>query len=317
MAVRFPAISRAVDPPEREVNYLFDHLTECCRHGQGQGELWYPNGVAIDSDTNQIYVTEGCYTHERNPKSVGHHANFTRVSIFAETGVFLEAFSHKIMECAYGIAIHKGNVYVTDMQKDMLLRFKIKRNFCLAGWLGGRGSGNGQFNSPRQLTVSSDGFVLVTDYGNDRIKILDSNLFYQRHISHDSMRSPCDVKVTSDEVFVLCQTFDLSPSVKIFSYSGNLIRSIITDRQIFHYNPRFFCLDADSNLLLNNSTNDEIQIFSREGTLLHPISTRIFYGMYQSHLYKEPAGIVLTNNLKLAFVCKDHANRLQIYSMST
>ena len=244
MAVLFPTISRALDPPEREVNYLFDHLTNCCLFGQNLGELWHPNGVAIDSDTNQIYVAEGYFP------GIVYYRNLTRVSIFSETGVFQKSFSHKLMKCAYGIAIHRGNVYVTDREKHMVFHFKIKRQFRLVAWLGGRGSRNKQFNDPRQLTVSTDGFLLVTDRENHRIKILDGNLRYQRHISHHSMRYPCDVKVIPDEVFVLCQT---SPSVLIFSYSGQLIRSLITHLATGNLGsyPRYFCLDSCSNLLIS------------------------------------------------------------------
>ena len=297
MAVRFPTISRAVDLPEREVNYSFDHLTYCCKSGKGLGELWHPNGVAIDSDTNQIYIAEGAHYHD-----------FPRVSIFTETGVFLKAFSHKNMKCAYGIAIHKGNVYVTDRIKHMVFHFEIKREFRLVAWLGGRGSRNKQFNDPRQLTVSTDGFIWVTDFGNNRIKILNGNLHYQRHISHHSMIRPCDVKLTPDEVFVLCQT---SPSVKIFSYSGKLIRSLITHHQInLSLYPQYFCLDSCSNILHCDHGCHKIKILSKEGTLLHTLEE----AGDQVGLIKYPRGITLTNNQKLIYVSTHINSSLQIYS---
>ena len=136
MSVRFPTTLRTVDTPERDFDYSFDHLTQCCSSGKRLGEFWHPCGVAIDSDTNQIYVTEGDFYR------CGYIPNLTRVSIFSETGVFLKAFSHKLMKCAHGIAIHKGNVYVTDREKHMVFHFKIKRLFRFVAMLGGKGSGN-------------------------------------------------------------------------------------------------------------------------------------------------------------------------------
>ena len=231
--------------------------------------------------------------------------------IFSETGVFLKSFSHKNMKYAYGIAIHRGNVYVTDSGKHMVFHFKIKRQFRLVAWLGGRGSGNRQFNHPRQLAVSTDGFIWVTDFENDRIKILNGNLHYHRHISHHSMIRPCDVKVTQDEVFVLCQT---SPSVKIFSYSGKLMQSLITHHStsIYDFYPWYFCLDANSNLFVSDSRSHQIQIFSKEGTLLHTLGE--VWEQNQVRLFKNPSGIVLTNSSKLVFVCEHNNYRMQIYS---
>ena len=170
------------------------------------------------------------------------------------------------MKVPYGIAIHGDNIYVTDMRDHSLFHFKVEAGFCRVATLGGSGSGIGLFNEPRQLAVSTNGDVFVTDRINNRVQILDSELHYQRHISHLSMKLPIDVKLTPDEVFVLCQC---SPCLKVFSYTGDLIRSLFTHGSIRMQviNPIFFCLDTDGNLLLCDCEDHQIKIFSKEGIL--------------------------------------------------
>ena len=150
---------------------------------------------------------------------------------------------------------------------------------------------------------------MVTDYENNRIKVLDGNLRYQRHISHHSIICPCDVKVTSDEVFVLCQT---SPRLKVFSYTGDLIRSMFTlvDPGVYGDSPLSICLDAKSNLLLINYLYSKIKIFSKERILLYTFinsddGVRIF---------GYPHGIALTNNQKIIIISLNMKYCIQILS---
>ena len=96
MADRFPDIPQTVSTAETRIDYSFEYLTACVWEGHAQGELFYPHGVAVDSHNNQIYVTEGFYIMKRCV------ANFARVSIFSETGEFLNTFSHPRMKVPYG-----------------------------------------------------------------------------------------------------------------------------------------------------------------------------------------------------------------------
>ena len=168
MAVRFPDIPQTVDHAETRINHLFGHLIACVKVGRAPGELSYPKGVAIDSNSNHIYVAEGFYLGE------GNTDNIARVSVFSETGEFLNTFSHQYMKHPYGIAVHRDNVYVTDQFEHFVFHFKVEANFRLVGRLGGIGSGIGQFNDPRQLAVSTNGDLFVTDRNNSRVQILDS-----------------------------------------------------------------------------------------------------------------------------------------------
>ena len=90
MEDRFPDIPQTVSTAETHIDYLFGHLTACVKEGVNPGKIFYPHGVAVDSHNNQIYVTEGLYLME------GFVSNFARVSIFAETGEFLNTFSHDL-----------------------------------------------------------------------------------------------------------------------------------------------------------------------------------------------------------------------------
>ena len=303
MAVHFPDIPQTVDPAETQVNYSFDHLIACINQGRAPGELWYPRAVAIDSNNNQIYVAEGLFLWEGNPY------NIARVSIFSETGEFLNIFSHPDMKWPWGIAIHRDSVYVTDIERHSIFHFKAEADFLLAARIGDRGSVIGQFDEPRQLTVSTNGDIFVADFCNNRIQIFDSNLHYQRHISHHSLRKPLDVKLTPEEVFVLCET---SPCIIVFSLTGDLTRSLIlhSDIGMQDCNPSFFCLDANCNLLLSDRLNLQTRIFSKEGTLLYTFGQ---FG-HKVGISLLPQGIAITNNLKLVIVSRNIYYSLQIYS---
>ena len=303
MANRFPDFPQTVDPAETHINYCFDHLIACVEKGQAPGELWNPNGVAIDSNNNQIYVTEGYY---------GFRDSFARVSIFSETGEFLNSFSHRDMKYPYGIAIHRDNVYVTDVVEDSVFRFKVATHFLLVARVGGRGSGIGHFNYPVQLAVSTNGDVFVADFYNNRVQILDFNLHYQRHLLLHYSTQPRDIKLTQDEVYILCNKNHssyrpFSPCIKVFSYSGVLIRSLITCGHDIN-RPSFFCLDANSNLLLRDDF--QIKIFSKEGTLLHTLGE----DGHGVGMFENIRGIALTENRKLIVVSQNSRHSLQIFS---
>ena len=203
-------------------------------------------------------------------------------------------------------------MYVTDIRDHSLFHFKVEAGFRRVATLGGRGSGIGLFNDPRQLAVSTNGDVFVTDRNNNRVQILDSELHYQRHISHHSMKLPIDVKLTPDEVFVLCQC---SPCVKVFSYTGSLMRSLITFGSIVVQviNPSLFCLDTDGNLLLCDNCDYQIKIFSKEGILIQTLGK---YG-FEAGMFRHLQGISLINNLKLVVVSRHRRYSLQIYSSSS
>ena len=160
----------------------------------------------------------------------------------------------------------------------------------------------GQFNCTSRLTVSTNGDVFVADYGNHRIQILDDSLHFHRFITHLAMKHPRDVKL-----YVLC---DDSPCILVFSHAGGKIRSLITQGSGMQIGlAYFFCLDRKHNLLISDCGNNQIIIFSKEGTHLHTIGEP----GNEVGMFRYPKGIILTKSLKLTIVSWNNNYALQIY----
>ena len=166
--------------------------------------------AAIDSDTNNIYITD-----------------LKRVNIYSESGEFIDSFRHSSMIRPCGITIHNDNIYIIDIGVDSLIHFKIATDIHFVTTVGRRGTAFDEFRDPRQLAVSTtNGDIFVADTHNNRIQILDSYLRFKRRIYHESIRYPCDVKLTLNEVYILAE--DGYRGVRVFTYAGEWIRSLIT-----------------------------------------------------------------------------------------
>ena len=274
-----------------------DHLTAIGKRGKTPGQLYNPRGVATDPATNCIYVVEGGFF------------NSAHVSIFSEWGECLNRYTHEDMKSLCGIAIHRDNMYVTDTRVHAVFHLKIEVEFRLVSRLGSRGSGIGQFNSPCQISISTNGDVYIADTNNNRIQILDNSLHPIRVLRHPSMHSPYDVKLTTEEIYVLSS--DDSPCVHVFNYTGHKIRSLITCGEGMQVTrPDFFCLDIDNKLIISDCLAHQIKIFTNEESLLHTIGER----GHQIGMFYYPHGLALTSNLKLITVSCNHNCGLQIFS---
>ena len=262
--------------------------------GSAPGELYLPQGVAIDENTGYMYVAEGFAS---------------RVSVFSETGDFLNTFSHQGMNLPWGIALHRDNIYVTDSMSDAVFHFKMEQQIRHVATFGsGKGSSDEQLSHPRSLTVSTDGDVLVAELNNHRIKILDQSLRHKRHVTHQSMKNPRDVKLTRDEMYVLCVS---SPCILVLSHAGEMTRSLVTRGDEMQMSVAwFFCLDAEQNLLISDDGAHDVKIFSKDGTYLHTVGQE---GHARGMLY-QPMGIALTRDLNLVIVSNNSNFGLQIFS---
>ena len=262
------------------------------KEGSTPGKLFLPQGVAIHEETHQIFV-----------------ANYgrDRVEIFSEIGEFISQLSASELSYPYGIAIHGDSLYVSCTGDHTVSQFSLIE-MCRVRWIGGKGSNNGQFNYPRQLTTDLIGRVFIADCYNNRICIHDPDLSHLRNITHQSISRPYDVKVSRDCLYVLCPLNN--PCMIVLTLEGDMLHSFITRREGMDVSrPHFFCLDHLNNFVLSDSVSHSIRVFSPEGNLLHTIGRE----GHQPGMFSNPTGVAVTPNGRLICMSQNRNYGLQIF----
>lgn len=171
--------------------------------GSGEGELYYPRGIAIDSfdnvyvaDTNnhriQKFSSSGTYlaqwpcTYVRYLAVDGFDAVYalrgssSYIHKYTSSGIYLTewgTYGSAAGQFDYpnGIAADKlvNAIYVNDTSNERIQKFNPEGVYQL-DW-GSLGDGTGQFHQSYGIAVDGDGNVFVTDSGNDRIQKFNSS----------------------------------------------------------------------------------------------------------------------------------------------
>ena len=279
-----------------EVSVYVPHYATCHapvvatgKEGRAPGELNWPLGVAIHEETHQIFVANRLNN---------------RVEIFSETGEFFHQLG---VSYPWGIAIHGDSVYVSCWGDYTVSKFSLTE-LCLVRRIGGRGSDNGQFESPHQLTTDPIGRVFIADTGNHRICIHDPDLNHLRNITHPSMSEPWDIKVSRDRLYVLCPD---NPCLHVLTLEGDKLHSLITcgeGMDVIY--PDFFCFDSLNNFVLSDYKSHSIRVFSPEGNLLHTIGRE----GHEQGMFYDPEGVAVTPNGRLVCVSGNVRYGLQIFN---
>ena len=182
------SISRLVEIIEAPVNvprYATCHtsIVATGEIGKAPGMFLLPHGVAIHEETHQIFVA--------------NNGN-DRVDVFSETGEFISQLGDGQLSRPYGITIHGDSIYVSCQSVHTVSKYSLIE-MCRVRRIGGKGSSNGQFNEPGQLTTDPIGRVFIADTWNHRICIHDPDstisVTSRFHSCHDHLMSKYHVTV--------------------------------------------------------------------------------------------------------------------------
>jgi NHL repeat-containing protein len=134
------------------------YLTQWGSYGSGNGEFYYPLGVATDA-AGDVYVTDQVNQRIQKFTSTG-----TYLTQWGSPGSGDGQFDHP-----NGITTDAaGDVYVTDYNNHRIQKFTGTGTY-LTQW-GSLGTGDGQFDHPNGVTTDAGGDIYVADAGNNRIK---------------------------------------------------------------------------------------------------------------------------------------------------
>jgi sugar lactone lactonase YvrE len=100
--------------------------------------------------------------------------------------------------------VPSGDVWVVDKLNNRIEKFNSKGEYL--GKFGSQGTGNGQFNFPRAITVDGEGNLWVADAGNHRIEKFSSSGEYLDKFESLSLEIPSGIAVSAGgNVFVTDQ----------------------------------------------------------------------------------------------------------------
>ena len=298
MSDRYPSVSQIIYPVETRFEQepvgvpeytKFQAATIVAgKEGLAPGELCLPLGAAIEETTHQIFVVNSVNS---------------RIEIFSETGENISQLGVGQLYHPWGITIDGDSVYVT-CEDDTVSKLCLT-DMSHVKRIGSRGSGNGQFNCPSQLTTDHISRVFITDSCNSRICTHDTNLNHLYNIMFESMPPPYDVIV-----FLYVLYAYSNPCIYVLTPEGDKLHSLITCGEgIDVLQPCFFCLDPLNNFVISDDQGHSIRVFSLEGNLLHTIGGE---GQRQRMLGC-PQGIAITPNGRLICVSNNIMYALQIF----
>ncbi len=131
--------------------------------GTKPGEFIYPSNIAFDSK-GHVFVSE--------------YGDNDRIQVFDQQGKFLYAFGHfgfgpGEFSRPQAMVIDHDILYVTDACNHRIDVFKTDGTYLRS--MGSLGSGPGQFRFPFGLCEDRDGNLIVCEFGNNRVQLIDKS----------------------------------------------------------------------------------------------------------------------------------------------
>jgi DNA-binding beta-propeller fold protein YncE len=187
------------------------HLFSFGENGSQPGAFKFPYGIEVVSN-GDIFVAD---TENGN------------ISVFDNAGKFLKYFAvhEEALTQPAGMYLHQDNLYVCNLGPSNILVFNINTGELLR-IIGSEGDGVGQLMFPNAVVVGPDGFIYVSDTGNDRIQRysptgefketlpLDASILYSpRGIEFDHQGRLFIVSKMNNNVLVVNKNWEIVSSI--------------------------------------------------------------------------------------------------------
>jgi hypothetical protein len=247
----------------RRINALIEesgavaYLREWGEYGNGDGEFYNVNGVAVYGSPVEVFTVEyrpvisrvqvfdavgtflrkwtvpagpaiAAYGGEIYTSSIVGGASPTatnKISVYDLDGNDVRNWEWAVPDLkrfdlagVWGIAISAGEVYVTDRGNYCVQVFDLYGN--LQRLWGSEGGGNGEFSFPFGIMIYGDE-VYVTDHGADRVQVFDLDGTYKRQFPTGA--DPTGIIGHDGEIYVCGST---GGGVRIYSPTGTYSRNL-------------------------------------------------------------------------------------------
>ena len=163
-----------------------------CKVGSGKSEFCNPRGIAFDKLQNKLYICD---------------SSNSRIQVFNTDGEYLHSFGNDQLLNPFGICVSKYFVFVSDEEKRYVIKFTLEGVFKISS------DGAVKINSVCGIDCC-DKFLYICDTSVQKIYVFDLNLKHIRVFGSGLIRSPIDISIHSDRIYILSQPFS-----SIYCYS--------------------------------------------------------------------------------------------------
>ena len=255
--------------------------------GKTEGQFNSPWGVTVDYTTDNIYVAD----RQNN-----------RVQVLNRNGGYLFKFGDTDatgkLNRPFTIAISEKKVFVTSAETKCVLVYDLNETFLKQ--IGKKGTGDGEFLCPFGIAINEvNGDIYVCDFYSNQVQIFSKDYSFISHFGNEILKSPRDIKLTRDYIFVLC---DNNPFLVKFDYNLTQVHNVISKSISGHLKcPLGMVIDGDGKLIISDCNNQAVFIFNPKGKLLRKLTDSI----------SRPAGVAIDSQGRIIVVSLD--NRVLIF----
>jgi len=175
--------------------------------GKRDGQLLYPNRVAVVASTGDIVVTERSPTHQ--------------VQIFNKYGQFMRKFGADVLQHPRGVAVdHWGRIVVVECK---VMRVVI---FDMVGNVLGKFSCSRHLEFPNGVAVNDNQEVFISDNRAHCVKVFDYQGNYLRQIGGEGVSNfPIGVGVTASGDIAIADNHN-NFNLTVFNQAGQLLGAL-------------------------------------------------------------------------------------------
>jgi len=233
-----------------------------------EDRFWGPYDLALDSG-GFVYVTD---TNKDRIQKFTSHGSL--VSRWGSRGSQDGQFNHPYAIAVDTSRVDDGFVYVADTDNHRIQKFSLDGRF-LTKW-GKRGTGEGEFNQPRDIAIDSSGFVYVVDTENHRIQKFTSQgqfvaAWGKLGSGDGQFDHPIEITIDSSGFIYVCDPYNqriqkFTPDGKFVTKWGSKWGASSQDGEFS--SPYGIVTDRSGFVYVADSANQRIQKFTSDGRFI-------------------------------------------------